>query len=168
MNPYLWTAIHGNDPYPRFYHPSQLLWAEDRLEFSGKRGSTTARQALLVINLAKQEMYWFEPYPVGFVDISRVDLIDIDEVGIFLETVERKIGKLSIRNQVREEGPYNQSIKYTLMMAISGNMNGERLDFFLSRISFYSYYNGLLSYTSYFICSICVTYINQTDSLAVI
>lgn len=130
MNPYLWTAIHGNDPYPRFYHPSQLLWAEDRLEFSGKRGSTTARQALLAINLAKQEMYWFEPYPVGFVDISRVDLIDIDEVGIFLETTERKIGKLSIRNQVREEGPYNQSIKYTLMMAISGNMNGERLDFF--------------------------------------
>ena len=76
-------------------------------------------------------MYWFEPYLVGVVDISRVDLIDIDEVGVFLETAERKIGKLSIRNQVREEGPYNQSIKYTLMMAISGNMNGERLDFFV-------------------------------------
>ena len=134
INAFLFTAIHANDPFPRFYHPSQITRAEDRLGFSRKRGSTTARQALLAINIAKREIYWFEDYPAGVADIQLEDLIDIDEAGIFLETAARRIGKVSIGSRVREEGPYGHSTKYTLTMAISGDRNGQRWVLFEEKV----------------------------------
>ena len=126
INAFLFTAIHANDPFPRFYHPSQITRAEDRLGFSRKRGSTTAQQALLAINLAKRDTYWFKDYQGGVADIRREDLIDIDEAGIFLETAARKIGQVAIGLGVRKEELYRHSTKCMLTMAISGDRNGQR------------------------------------------
>lgn len=41
------------------------------------------RQALLTINLAKWDVYRFEPYLVGVADISGANVIDIDKERIF-------------------------------------------------------------------------------------
>ena len=113
-------------PNPRFYAPSQLCRAEDRLGLSSVRGSTTAYQALLPRNLARRFVYWHSNYPAGIADILWDDVIDFDEAAIFVETANRKSGKSVIGVRVKEEGPYNHSEKYTLTMAISGHRDGER------------------------------------------
>ena len=99
---------------------------------------------LLRIDIIKRDIYWNSNYPAGIADIPARDMIDIDEAGIFLETVARKIGKAFIGSRVREEGPYGHSEKYTLTMAISGDQNGERwVDFArkagTTAIDFYDY-----------------------------
>ena len=77
----------------RFYDPSQISRCEDRLGLSRKRGSTTAYQALHPRNVAWRWAYHNLPYPFGIADIQRRDIIDLDEMGIFLETVNRGDGK---------------------------------------------------------------------------
>ena len=61
---------------------------------SRKRGSTTARQANLPINLAKMEMFRTHPYPAGSVDISLLDMVDFDQrlssLGLQLGESERR------------------------------------------------------------------------------
>ena len=120
------NQVARNEPNPRFFHPSQITRAEDRLGLSNKRGSTTAYQALLPRVLALRWTYWHLPYPFGIANIPKDDWIDIDEAGIFVETANRPSGKTYIGLRVREEGPYNHSEKYTLSMAIAGDINGDR------------------------------------------
>lgn len=60
-------------------------------------------------------------YPFGIANIARDDLIDLDEAGGFVETVNRKYGKSFIGTRCREVGPYGQSAKFTLTMAVSGD-----------------------------------------------
>ena len=70
------------------------------------------------------------PYPVGIVDITKNDWIDLDECALFVEKVNLKYGKSYIDGRVRQEGHYNHSEKYTITLAISGDLAGERwLDF---------------------------------------
>jgi hypothetical protein len=78
-------------------------------------------------------MYWNLPYPYGISDIDIADLIDIDEAGIFLETVNRKYGKAFIGKKVRATGPYGHSTKWTLIMGISGGPDNERWVSFLQK-----------------------------------
>ena len=94
---------------PRFYAPSQLCRAEDRLGLSSVRGSTTAYQALLPRNLARRFVYRHSNYPAGIADILWDNVIDFDEAAIFVETANRKSGKSVIGVHVKEEGTYNHS-----------------------------------------------------------
>ena len=127
MNVLLFGAQIGRgEPWPRFFSASQITKAEDRLGLSRKRGSTTAYQALLPINLIRRDLFWNRNYPIGRADINSEDMIDLDEAGIFLETCNRKHGKGYIGCRIREEGPYNHSEKYTITMAIAGSQQGER------------------------------------------
>ena len=109
---------------PRFYTESQITNAENWLGISRKRGSTTAEQASLPINLQKRFTFWNSPHPVGIQGTSRSTIIDWDEAAIFLETTNRGFGKCHITTRVNEEGPYNHSHKYTLTAAIRGGANG--------------------------------------------
>ena len=75
-------------------------------------------------------MYWNCDYPAGIRNIPKRDWIDLDEAGVFVETANRKSGKAYFGFRVREEGPYNHSEKWTITMAISGDLDGDRwLDF---------------------------------------
>jgi hypothetical protein len=44
---------------------------------------------------------------------------------IFLETADRPYGKVFVGKDCNEEGPYGQSRKYTLPMAVAGNQEGD-------------------------------------------
>ena len=93
MNALLFNSqIASGQPNPRFFCPSQISRAEDRLGLSGKRGSTTAYQALLPRNVIKRWIYWNRPYPEGISDIPKDDWIDYDEAAIFVETSNRASG----------------------------------------------------------------------------
>lgn len=104
----------------RFYHPSQISRAEDRIGLIRKRGSTTARQARLPRNLQWRWNYWNLHYPFGMVGVRREDIIDLDECGIFVESANRNYGKSAFCRRVREVGPYGHSQKLNILMAISG------------------------------------------------
>lgn len=122
-NAFLWNSSPDPPGQRRLYSPSQISEAEDRLGLSMKVSSTTARQALLPINIQKRWNFWNLPYPLGIADINTADLIDLDEAAIFLETTNRKRGKSTIGTRCREVGNYGHSTKYTLTMAISADPN---------------------------------------------
>ena len=109
---------------PRFFTESQITNAENWLGISRKKGSTTAEQANLPVNLQRRYTFWHGPHPVGIFGTSRSRIIDFDEAAIFLETIGRSYGKCHISTRVNEPGPYNHSEKYTLTAAIRGGPNG--------------------------------------------
>ena len=39
-------------------------------------------------------MYWEEDYPNGVADVNVVNLLDLDEMGLFLKSTNRKFGKM--------------------------------------------------------------------------
>lgn len=106
MIAFLWNAWGRHQEPPRFFSPSQISKAEDRLGLSRKRGSTTAKQAGLPINVAKRWIFWNQPYPLGIADIPASDTLDLDEAGIHKEDADRRHGKGYIGIRVREEGNY--------------------------------------------------------------
>lgn len=122
-NAFLWNSSMEPPGQRRLYSASQISNAEDRLGLSLKVSSTTARQAMLPINIQKRHNFWHLPYPFGVSNINREDLIDMDEAAVFLETINRKRGKTAIGTRCREVGVYGHSTKYTLMMAISADPN---------------------------------------------
>ena len=124
-NAFLYRSNYGNLNF-RFYSASQISEAESRLGLTRKRGSTTAYQALLPINVLKRDNYWYLPYPMGIANVRRRDMIDLDECGIFVQTADRKIGKAYIGLRVKQGGPYEKGEKWNLLMGISGDPNGER------------------------------------------
>ena len=104
----------------RFYQPSQISLAEDRIGLSSKRASTTARQAMLPINLQLRYNYWFLPCPYGIANIPRHRIIDLDEAALFVESSNRSMGKAHLSRRVREVDPYGHSEELNILCAICG------------------------------------------------
>ena len=105
INAYRYHACGGM----RFFDPSQISRAEDRLGLSRKRGSTTARQALDPRNIQIRWNYWNLPYPFGIRDVRRHAIIDLDEAGVFVESANRDSGKpisiAAFANQAHTDTP---------------------------------------------------------------
>jgi hypothetical protein len=51
-------------------------------------------------NVLKRFQFWRVNYPYGIFDINIEDLIDLDEAGFFLESVNRARGKACIGKRV--------------------------------------------------------------------
>ena len=119
LNAFLFRANFG-DPTFQFYSHTQLSRAEKRLQLTRKKGSTTAYQAFLPVNVMKRWRFWNLPYPLGIADISRNDFIDIDEAGIFLESADRGEGKAYTGVRINTGGPYSKTEKWNIIMGISG------------------------------------------------
>ena len=56
-----------------------------------------------------------------------IPFIDLDECGVFVETADKHIGKAYVGNRVRQEGNYQKSEKWTLLLAVAGSAAAERL-----------------------------------------
>ena len=125
INAFLYRVNFGNVMF-RFYSPSQISKAEERIGLTKKRGSTTAFQAYLPINKFKRWCFWNLPYPFGIADISRRDMIDLDEMGVELKTAERGEGKAYAGKRVKQSGLYSKTDKWNVLLAISGDANGNR------------------------------------------
>jgi hypothetical protein len=125
INAFLYRVNFGNVNF-RFYSGAQITVAEKRIGLTRKRGSTTAFQAYLPINLRKRWLYWNMPYPYGIADIWVEDLVDLDECGLFVETAGKTIGKAFVGKRVRQEGNYQKSEKWTLLLAVAGSAAAER------------------------------------------
>ena len=73
--------------------------------------STTANQAYLSINLKMSRIYWAENYINGIANIDVDDLINLDEMGLSLESQNRKIGKTVRGARADQKGQYNRGVK---------------------------------------------------------
>ncbi len=81
----------------------------------------TAYRAFTQENLLKRWIYWNQPYPMGIAGFPRAFVIDIDECGIFLKTVDRGHGKSFVGLRVSTIGHYSRDeTKWTMMLGICG------------------------------------------------
>ena len=110
VNAFLYRSNYGDFNF-RFYCHSQISLAETRIGLTRKRASTTAYQAFLPVNLRKRWIFWNLPYPLGIADVQQRFMIDLDECGVFVESVNRKDGKSFRSVRVNEPGPYSKSEK---------------------------------------------------------
>jgi hypothetical protein len=121
VNAFLYRANYGNLHF-RFYSSSQITEAEKRINLTRKKGSTTAYQALLPINIQKRWAFWNLPYGSGGIaDIRRQDIIDLDECGVEVMSSDRSWGKAYVGKRVRQPGAYGRDTKINLLLAISGD-----------------------------------------------
>lgn len=100
------------------FTPSQVSRREKELGYTRKRGSTLANQALTPANIQKHQFYWSLPYPGGVVGIPRIQLIDIDEFGIWIEKANRVYGKVLVGRDLRENGKYGHGQKWTCKIGV--------------------------------------------------
>ena len=110
--------IHAHSSAPRIYSPSQITECEQDLGLSTKVGSTTAFQAFLPANLERRRHFWNSNFPLGVRDSFLDEFLDIDECGISIQVVNRSSGKAYLNIRVREEGPYERTQKWSLILAI--------------------------------------------------
>ena len=80
----------------------------EHLGLTRKRGSTTAFNALLPINLNKRRLFWTTPYPTGLFQVPRSQIIDVDECALYIQTANRSYGKAPSGVRVREPGPFKE------------------------------------------------------------
>jgi hypothetical protein len=114
INAFLYRANYGSIDF-RFYSASQISETEKRIGLTRKRGSTTAYQALLPINIQKRWMFWNLPYPYGIANIRRADMIDLDECGVEVQSGDRCWGKARVGKRVNQAGPYTKDTKINLL-----------------------------------------------------
>ena len=99
------AIMNGHDSMYVSYSPSQITRAEDVLNLTRKRGSTSAFQAYDPFNLQWRDNYLNMPYIYGMAHIKARDIIDIDEAGLELVSSNRRHGKSHKSEGVREAGP---------------------------------------------------------------
>lgn len=113
--------LFNRNPDVAPYSASQLSRAEKKLDLTTVAASTTANAAYLPINQEKRRMYWGEAYPLGIADVDLADIIDLDEMGLFLESTNRKFGKTLRGLRADDKGAYNRGVKMNFLAAISGD-----------------------------------------------
>ncbi|KAJ1403329.1 hypothetical protein B484DRAFT_457564 [Ochromonadaceae sp. CCMP2298] len=109
--------IASNATIPKIFRPSEIYMADKRLGLTKKVVSTTAYQALTAHNLARGNLFWTQPAPVGIAGVPRAQLIDMDECAVFIDSVNSRFGKSFRGVRLRDPGPYGHYVKYTLMLA---------------------------------------------------
>mgnify|MGYP005989903849 CR=1 FL=1 len=114
---YLWE----NSPDPVLFSRKDICVKEKQLGFTTKRASIMARQAFREDVIARREVFWTEPLPLGALGVDIARFIDIDEMKLNLQSTNRRYGKSLRGDRIVDEGAYGHDIKYTLIMAIGGN-----------------------------------------------
>ena len=117
MRAFLYRALAP----PILFSRSEICVAEINLNFSRKRGSTTAFQASLQHNLDRRRLYWGMPPPIGVNGVNRLRFIDSDECAFFVQICNRTLGKAYICQRVRQDGHYGHDLKFTLILAVDCN-----------------------------------------------
>jgi hypothetical protein len=123
---FLWRAHSGHLPNPHLYTATEINRAENLLGLNRKKGSTTAYRAYLPRNLLRRHMYHHFPTPYGINNVRRMHMIDLDEACLTVEAANRKYGKACVHRRVRQSGNYGHGKARTLLMAITGDDEGDR------------------------------------------
>jgi len=113
--------IFENSRYPKIYSRPDITKAEIDWHFSRKRCSTLANQAIAPANVARRNMFWSMPPPIGILNINRYTLLDLDECGLHLTSANRSEGKAKVNVRVACIGNYGHSDKLTIIAAVDAS-----------------------------------------------
>ena len=90
-----------------------------KLEYTTKITSTVAYQAFTTRNLARRQMFWTEPWPVGIHGVPRRTMVDIDKFGLHLNAANKKYGSSPRGLEIRKPGNYDRgNFKLTVLLAV--------------------------------------------------
>ena len=104
------------------YSNSQVHHAKKKLNLTRKAASTTAYKAYLPQNLMLHEMYFNSNYPLGIANLCVCDIIDTDEMGLFLESLNRCFGKTQQGERCDDRGAFdNCAPKLKVLAGICGD-----------------------------------------------
>ncbi|KAJ1414605.1 hypothetical protein B484DRAFT_335193, partial [Ochromonadaceae sp. CCMP2298] len=111
-----YIAAHAT--VPRIFSREDISLAEKRMGLTHKRASTTAYQALTPRNIARHQLFWTRPPPLGVFGVPVAQLLDMDETAIFITSANRPFGKSFSAFRVRDADPYGHTEKWMLILAI--------------------------------------------------
>jgi len=100
---------------------SQLSRAESKLDLTTVFASTICFRAYWPINMEKRWMYWSMGEPFGVVGVNIADVLDLDEMGLFLDSTNWKYGKTVRGMRADHKGQYNCCVKINFLAAISAD-----------------------------------------------
>mmetsp|Transcript_4614 Transcript_4614/g.5167 ORF Transcript_4614/g.5167 Transcript_4614/m.5167 type:complete len:368 (-) Transcript_4614:25-1128(-) len=126
VNAFLYV-MNSHDPLYQIYSHSQICRAEQKINLTKKRSSTTAYryQALEPRNVQWRENYWNMNFPFGIANIDPRKVIDLGEAYGSVDGANRSRGTCFIEDRARIVGPYSEIV--TLLMAVLGDpANPER------------------------------------------
>jgi hypothetical protein len=103
---------------PRIFSRGDISLVEKRIGLTRKKASTTAYQALTPRNIARRQLFWTRPPPLGVFGVPVAQLLDMDETAIFITSANRAYGKSFSAFRVRDASPYGHTEKWTLILAI--------------------------------------------------
>ena len=122
VNAFLFEMRRGLVANNRFYSSSQITRAEQSLNLTRKRSSTSAYQAHSLDNRILRDMFWNMRYPYGIANIPARDQIDLDEAGMDPNGINRHYGKSTEGERSSQAGMYGRSGNLTILLAISGDL----------------------------------------------
>jgi hypothetical protein len=99
----------------RLYSRQQICRRKKEMQYTRKRCSVEAYQALLPQNLLRVELFFERPPPLGIRTLELRKFIDFDETGISLEKCNRKNGSSYMALRVRKSGHYTRGQKVTVI-----------------------------------------------------
>mmetsp|Transcript_22774 Transcript_22774/g.51622 ORF Transcript_22774/g.51622 Transcript_22774/m.51622 type:complete len:152 (-) Transcript_22774:434-889(-) len=102
----VFVACHSADN--RVFTDREISAALNRLNFSRKKGSTTAYEAFSPRNLKRHFQFWNYSFPAGVVGVRRRDLIDIDECSFCVGDSDQTYGHAVKGLRVRKVGNYGE------------------------------------------------------------
>ena len=79
------------------------------LGLSRKRSSKESYEAFSAGSIRKALWFWSEPPPIGVSHVDAFKLIDVDETGFYLKTINTKYGRAHTTCRVRHPGHYTRS-----------------------------------------------------------
>ena len=79
------------------------------LGLSRKRSSRESYEVFSASSIMKNVWFWNKPPPLGILDVEQFRLIDVDETGFFLKSVNTKYGRAHTTTRVRHPAHYTRS-----------------------------------------------------------
>ena len=90
-----------------------------KLGYTTKITLTVAYKAFTTRNLARRQMFWTEPWPVGIHGVPWRTLVNIDEFGLHLNATNKKYGSSPRGLEIRKPGNYDRGdFKLTILLAV--------------------------------------------------
>jgi len=113
----VFVAVHSADN--RVFTDREISKALRGLNFTRKKGSTTAYEAFSPVNLKRHFQFWNYSFPAGVVGVRRRDLIAIDECSFCVGDATQTYGHAVKGLRVRKVGNYGRGkAKFTLILAV--------------------------------------------------
>ena len=119
----LWAFIFNRNPTVHPLSNSQVHCAEKILNLTFKRASTTAYKVYTPRNIMLRTLYWENDYSLGIANVQTNNMVDLNEISLYLENSNHRHGKMVRGFRTDDKGIYNRDQKMNVLARICGYCN---------------------------------------------